>query len=430
MTMTLKGASATCDAECVLEEKSTVANDDGCCPKGAKPETDNDCSRNCGNGVLDETETCEPTSRDRPCPSSCDDGDPCTVDVLTGSAAQCSAQCVHTKIVAAKNDDMCCPQGASANTDSDCQPQPKCGNGIVEPGETCDGNCPTACDDSERCTDDALLGHAALCNAKCVSFSSWANPRDEDDTSCSCASDADCYSGDVGYAGHCGQSGRTRATTGIELCAENPGTCGSSRRCDTTWNSCHPIDCTKEVCPSGTRCQIGFEQTVCVPNAAGGGIVRAAVDRGDTTKRTRANPYAVCVYDQDCGGDLKCLRGTCTQRCNSAQPNTCPSPDLPGAQAACDADCLFGSGDPAPCSGVCVVGRIKTKTETPTQPSQCDPDITCPAAQKCSPSRWTTPDGPWLEACLSIKCENDAQCGSTAVCVRGAVASRYCVPKP
>jgi hypothetical protein len=35
---------------------------------------------------------------------------------------------------------------------------PECGNGIVEPGENCDGNCPTSCDDGDVCTRDMLRG--------------------------------------------------------------------------------------------------------------------------------------------------------------------------------------------------------------------------------------------------------------------------------
>lgn len=44
---------------------------------------------------------------------------------------------------------------------------PSCGNGVVEAGETCDGDCPTTCDDGDACTDDALTGSAATCDATC-----------------------------------------------------------------------------------------------------------------------------------------------------------------------------------------------------------------------------------------------------------------------
>jgi hypothetical protein len=44
---------------------------------------------------------------------------------------------------------------------------PNCGNGQVEPGETCDGNCPKSCDDAQACTVDTLNGSADACNAVC-----------------------------------------------------------------------------------------------------------------------------------------------------------------------------------------------------------------------------------------------------------------------
>jgi hypothetical protein len=50
--------------------------------------------------VLSGTETCEPGSSEHPCVSleTCNDGDPCTEDMLTGSAQQCSAKCAHSPL--------------------------------------------------------------------------------------------------------------------------------------------------------------------------------------------------------------------------------------------------------------------------------------------------------------------------------------------
>ena len=45
---------------------------------------------------------------------------------------------------------------------------PMCGNGVLESGELCDGNCPMSCDDGDACTDDILAGSAATCDALCV----------------------------------------------------------------------------------------------------------------------------------------------------------------------------------------------------------------------------------------------------------------------
>ncbi len=49
-------------------------------------------------------------------------------------------------------------------------PAAVCGNGVIEPGETCDpvGSCPTACPDTLACTTDMRVGDPALCTAACL----------------------------------------------------------------------------------------------------------------------------------------------------------------------------------------------------------------------------------------------------------------------
>jgi hypothetical protein len=42
-----------------------------------------------------------------------------------------------------------------------------CGDGFVDPGERCDGNCPTSCDDHDPQTKDEFLD-ARTCQARCV----------------------------------------------------------------------------------------------------------------------------------------------------------------------------------------------------------------------------------------------------------------------
>lgn len=68
------------------------------------------------------------------CPTDCDDADACTID--TGSGSGCNLVCSHTPVAAA-NGDGCCPEGANATNDTDCKP--RCGNGVTEAGEECDG---------------------------------------------------------------------------------------------------------------------------------------------------------------------------------------------------------------------------------------------------------------------------------------------------
>jgi len=147
-----------CQAECQQITPDCISGDD-CCPAECTNATDSDCSASCGDGVVqkDAGETCEPRSalESDPnadalaCPTQCeDDGDPCTTDMLTGSEENCNVKCVHIGITSIAEGDGCCPQGASANTDSDCAPI--CGNNIREGDEECDGS--DICDDQCKTT--------------------------------------------------------------------------------------------------------------------------------------------------------------------------------------------------------------------------------------------------------------------------------------
>jgi hypothetical protein len=138
-----------CQAECVVLEL-VCQTGDGCCAGNCNAAIDRDCSSSCGNGKVDsdQGETCELGSSS-PCPTSaseCADTDPCTRDTLNGSAANCNAQCRHVPIVEASAGDGCCPPGGDNLVDADCLP--RCGNGVREGDEACDGTpgCSEGCE--------------------------------------------------------------------------------------------------------------------------------------------------------------------------------------------------------------------------------------------------------------------------------------------
>ncbi len=162
-----------CLAECEHAPITGVMDGDGCCPPGADATTDSDCAAVCGNGVLEAGEMCDTgiASGAGACPTSCNDGLACTTDTLM-NASTCQAACSHTAITMPANNDGCCPPGATTANDNDCLPG--CGNGVVDPGETCDtgiatgtGACPTSCSDGNTCTTDTL-GNPGTCQAVCV----------------------------------------------------------------------------------------------------------------------------------------------------------------------------------------------------------------------------------------------------------------------
>ncbi|MBU1242434.1 hypothetical protein KKD52_10870 [Myxococcota bacterium] len=71
----------------------------------------------CGNGAVEVGELC-----DGDCPIGCDDLDPCTVDVLSGTPETCDAVCSHTEKTTddCTSLDGCCPAGCEAAGDLDC----------------------------------------------------------------------------------------------------------------------------------------------------------------------------------------------------------------------------------------------------------------------------------------------------------------------
>ncbi|MCC6993517.1 MAG: hypothetical protein IT370_02695 [Deltaproteobacteria bacterium] len=173
-----------CAAQCSFPAITTPINGDGCCPSGATMATDDDCLPTCGNGVLDGGELCDPliTTGAGVCPTTCNDSMSCTTDALV-MGGTCQARCTNTPITLPMNSDGCCPPGANTGNDNDCVPG--CGNGVVDPGETCDrailvgpGSCPTTCSDGMMCTRD-VLSNAGTCTAAC-SFPAITTPMNGD----------------------------------------------------------------------------------------------------------------------------------------------------------------------------------------------------------------------------------------------------------
>jgi hypothetical protein len=163
-------AGGTCQAECVDDTRQTACiNGDGCCPSGCNANNDNDCAPACDNGAVEPGEFCDPLTS---CPSTCRQV-ACQLFKVENPRT-CQARCVADTIQTActgTTSDGCCPSTCNANRshanfDVDCGAV--CGNGILEPGETCDPqiNCGRGCA-TPRYTCFENLGSAATCNLDC-----------------------------------------------------------------------------------------------------------------------------------------------------------------------------------------------------------------------------------------------------------------------
>src|ERR1700759_5217418 len=96
----------------------------------------------CGNGVVEDGEMCDPVSS---CPTaaSCKSNDRCMTATLAGNSQACTAKCEMTPVTVCRGGDGCCPSGCTNANDSDCTPP--CGNGVLDPGETCDDSSSKKC---------------------------------------------------------------------------------------------------------------------------------------------------------------------------------------------------------------------------------------------------------------------------------------------
>ena len=152
--------AGTCQAQCVNAGTQTACiNNDGCCPDACNANNDNDCVAECGNGVVEKDETCDPLGS---CPTSCPQI-ACQLRKLD-NAGTCKAVCSPAGFqTACIDNDGCCPSGCNANNDNDCKPA--CGNKVVEPGETCDGDCPVCPKEVLGCYE--RRGSAATCDLVC-----------------------------------------------------------------------------------------------------------------------------------------------------------------------------------------------------------------------------------------------------------------------
>jgi hypothetical protein len=248
---TRTGDVARCTFVCSEMPRPCVTGD-GFCPVRCTPSTDSDCT-GCGNGRVEGAETCDPPIACLEQQARCV-SDASTVRTGVGEPGACSFRCQEAPRGCTSGDGFC-PAGCNGSVDTDCA---GCGNGRLEPGETCDP--PSAClTQQAMCVGDASTVRTGSGNPGACTFVCQSTPRTCTTgdgfcpAGCTRASDRDCKAtngeacngngeclSSVCEDGRCCQveCARCQACTGAGgscvaiLNAPDPGPCDGNRICD------------------------------------------------------------------------------------------------------------------------------------------------------------------------------------------------------
>ncbi len=350
---------------------------------GTNNDTNNIDPTKCGNGDLDPGEACDPLidSGDGACPTSCEDAPACFTAVLTGDAATCTARCEAGPVGCSATSDSCCSLGCDSESDPDCTNS--CGNGVVEAGESCDGDCPTSCDDSNACTTDTFTGSADKCSFQCTNTSRTTCVGGDGccPAGCTSATDNDCSTtcgNGMVDAGEVCDGNCPTACNDNNACTKDTLT-GAAATCSAQCSSSNITSCQggDGCCPVGCTAAVDSDCT-CNPttSCAAQGLTCGSIFNGCAN-----------VSCGNCGNGETCQNNVCTLSLSVGTPCTSDA-NCTGSQCLTAAETGWGGGY---CTLTC------------TQDSQCGSGNHC---------GYKDPENNNQGVCLK-NCTTDASCGRT-----------------
>ena len=431
-TDVVSGTAAACNVVCAHEAVTTCTSGDGCCAPGCANPADIDCAPTCGDGFKNGNETCDNSSANNKCPTSCDDANACTTDVLTGTTAACNVTCAHNAITVCANGDGCCAPGCSDLNDNSCTSHPVvCGDGRVEGSERCDGNCPTTCVDNNSCATDVLTGSASKCDVLCTNTPITTCDKNNADSCCGALCNANT---DMDCVATCGngavEAGETCDNASPNAADKCPTSCNDGNACTTDTLSGDPSACKSKcvstqiaVCVSGDGCCApgcknpsngGNDADCLAAPTCGDGVLEASepCDNSTSTKcPTTCDDTDPCTVDVTSGALI-----TCNVKCSHSPIRSCTAGDR-----CCDPS-LCNSNEDADCAPGCGNGSIETG-------ELCDPDTNhagannkCPTAVSCNDGNPCTNDVIIGSGCQAV-CDHTPTNAPACLCGNGLVDS-------
>jgi hypothetical protein len=226
---------------------------------------------------------------------------------------------------------------------------PNCGNGVLDPGETCDNgpgsplSCPPndkACDDKEPCTTDVVMG--APCHQEC--FHSYmgfddgvACPEPDGGTPGTCYSHVcchGCWETPDGGSAHC--SGGSAGT----VCGHAGAACAD---CTTSGLDAGTPECLINSCSTMRQCAHDFvtDGTPCAGNTGacyGGQCCTGCIDMNGKCQKGMSG--SACGSGGNACATCTCVNSLC-MNCPHAQNcmgKTCGSDMCGGTCGSCDTD--------------------------------------------------------------------------------------------